>query len=53
MVLADRLHKSVEEIIKMSTLELVMWAGYITYDNQEKQKTMKASKMKGNPVRGR
>lgn len=53
MMLADRLHKSVEEIMEMTTLELVMWAGYITHDNQEKQKTMNASRSKGNPVRGR
>jgi hypothetical protein len=53
MMLADRLHKYIKEIMEMTTLELVMWAGYITYDNQEKQKTMKASKMKGNPAKGR
>ena len=40
MVLADRLHKSVEEILQMSTLELDMWAGYMLYEHNESKKTM-------------
>ena len=40
MVLADRLHKSVEEILQMSTLELDMWAGYMLYEHKESKKTM-------------
>ena len=39
MMLADRLKKSVEEIIQMSTLELKMWAGYMMYEHDESKKT--------------
>jgi hypothetical protein len=53
MMLADRLHKSIKEVMEMTALEIQMWAGYITYENQEKQKTMNASRSKTNQTRGR
>jgi len=40
MMLADRLKKSVEEILQMSTLELEMWAGYMLYEHEESKRTM-------------
>ena len=40
MMLADRLKKSVEEILQISTLELEMWAGYMMYEHNEIKKTM-------------
>jgi hypothetical protein len=53
MMLADRLKKSINEVIMMTTLEIEMWAGYITYENQEHKKTMNAQRNKGIPRRGR
>jgi hypothetical protein len=52
-MLADRLKKSITEVMEMTTLEIQMWAGYILNENQERQRTMNASKNKGNRVRGR
>jgi len=40
MMLADRLHKSVEEILQISTLELEMWSGYMLYEHKESKRTM-------------
>ena len=40
MMLADRLKKSVEEILQLSTLELDMWAGYMMYEHNESKRTM-------------
>ena len=37
MMLADRLHKSVEEIIQMSTLEMDLWLGYMKYENDQEK----------------
>jgi len=53
MILADRLKKSVEEVMEMTALEIQMWAGYITLENEEQRKTMNASKNKSNQARGR
>ncbi len=44
MMLADRLHKSVEEILQISTLELQMWAGYMMYEHNESKRTMSSTK---------
>jgi len=52
-MLADRLKKSIGEIMEMSTLEIQMWAGYILNENQEQRKTMNAQKKKSNPLGGR
>ena len=43
-MLADRLKKSVEEILQMTTLEMDMWAGYLMYEDKEQTKTMKQQK---------
>jgi len=40
MMLADRLKKSVEEILQISTLELQLWAGYMLYESNESKRTM-------------
>ena len=53
MMLADRLKKSIEEIMMMSMLEIQMWAGYFTYESEEQKRTMNAQKRKGNQPRGR
>jgi len=44
MILADRLKKTVEEILQMTTLERDLWAGYFLYEHKQKSKTMNASK---------
>jgi len=44
MTLANRLHKSVKEIMEMTTLELSLWAGYMEAENKERMKTMQAQK---------
>lgn len=54
MMLADRLKKSVEEILRMTTLELNLWAGYLLYENQQQRKTMNANPQQPmTPRRGR
>jgi len=40
MLLADRLKKSIEEILQLTTLELNLWAGYILLEASERNKTM-------------
>jgi|TARA_R110000744_G_scaffold76798_1_gene152007 hypothetical protein len=40
MTLADRLKKSVEEILQMTTLEKDLWAGYYLFEHNEGKKTM-------------
>tara|TARA_Y100000034_G_C6619949_1_gene270268 strand:- start:261 stop:419 length:159 start_codon:yes stop_codon:yes gene_type:complete len=44
MMLADRLKKSVQEILQLTTLEIEMWAGYLMYEDQESKKTMRQQK---------
>ena len=44
MILADRLKKSVEEILQMSTLELELWAGYFLFEHNESKTTMGSQK---------
>ena len=54
MILADRLKKSVEEILQMTTLEFEMWAGYLLYEHNEGKKTMgKQQAQMPRPVRRR
>lgn len=54
MLLADRLKKSIEEILQMTTLELEMWAGYILFEHEESKKTMgKQQAQMPRPVRRR
>jgi hypothetical protein len=52
-MLADRLKKSICEVMEMTTLEIQMWAGYILNENQEQRKTMSAQKNKSNQPRTR
>ena len=44
MTLADRLKKSVEEILQMTTLERDLWAGYFMFEHKENTKTMQKQK---------
>tara|TARA_Y100000114_G_scaffold109544_1_gene103044 strand:- start:298 stop:453 length:156 start_codon:yes stop_codon:yes gene_type:complete len=44
MMLADRLKKSVSEVLQMTTLEFEMWAGYILFEDRETRKTMQKQK---------
>jgi len=44
MMLADRLKKSVEEVLQMSTLEHELWLGYLLYEDKENKKTMNKAK---------
>ena len=44
MMLADRLKKSVEEVLQMTTLEFEMWAGYFLFEDRENRKTMQKQK---------
>jgi hypothetical protein len=44
MTLADRLKKSVEEILQMTTLEKDLWAGYFMFEHKESKKTMNKQK---------
>ena len=40
MMLADRLKKSVEEILQMTTLEFELWAGFTLWEHNVQKKTM-------------
>jgi len=51
MMLADRLKKSVEEILQMTTLEQEMWAGYLLYEHKENNRTMKRQQQQLKPRR--
>ncbi len=44
MMLADRLKKSVEEILQMTTLERDLWAGYYLFEHKENKRTMNKQK---------
>ena len=44
MMLADRLKKSVDEVLQMSTLEHELWLGYLLYEDKENKKTMNKAK---------
>jgi len=46
MTLADRLKKSVEEVLQLTTLELELWAGYLMFEHQESKRTMNKQKQK-------
>tara|TARA_R100000995_G_scaffold28545_2_gene12526 strand:- start:10398 stop:10550 length:153 start_codon:yes stop_codon:yes gene_type:complete len=39
-MLADRLKKTIEEILQMTTLEKDLWAGYFLHEYNESKKTM-------------
>ena len=44
MMLADRLKKSVEEILQMTPLGRDLWAGYYLFEHKENKKTMNKQK---------
>jgi len=44
MLVADRLKKSVAEIMELSTLELSMWSAYIKMEQDQMERTMKQQK---------
>jgi hypothetical protein len=44
MMLADRLKKSVEEVLQMTTLEFELWSGYFMFEDKENRKTMMKAK---------
>lgn len=44
MTLANKLRKSVKEIMEMTTLELSLWAGYMEAEHKERMRTMQAQK---------
>ena len=44
-MLSDRLKKSVEEILQMSTLEYELWLGYFMFESKEQTKTMNKQKL--------
>jgi hypothetical protein len=41
MFLAKELHKSLDEIMNLSSLELRMWAAFYTLEQKEQQKQQK------------
>lgn len=43
MFLAKELGKSLEEILEISTLELVLWAAYFGLETKESEKRMRAN----------
>lgn len=43
-MLADRLKKSVAEVLEMSTLEFELWLGYTLWEDRENKKTMQKAK---------
>jgi len=44
--MANRLKKSVEEILQLTTLEMELWAGYLMFEHQESKKTMNKQRQK-------
>jgi len=45
-VLADRLKKSLDEIMEFTTVELELWAGYLQLEADGHKKTMREMKRK-------
>jgi hypothetical protein len=46
MLVADRLKKSVSEVIELSTLELTMWSAYFKTESDQAERTMRQNKMR-------
>ncbi len=44
LILADKLKKSLSEIMELSTLELEYWNEYLIWENEEARKTMRRNK---------
>tara|TARA_X000001388_G_scaffold1838_1_gene1630 strand:- start:3102 stop:3254 length:153 start_codon:yes stop_codon:yes gene_type:complete len=43
-MLADRLKKSLEEVMQLSVLELDLWLGYMSLETQETNKKIRTEK---------
>jgi len=46
MMLADRLKKSISEVMEFSTLEINMWAAYLKLEQDQHKRVMRKAKMK-------
>ncbi len=46
MVLADRLKKSLAEVMEFTTVELELWAGYLQLEADNHKKVMREQKRK-------
>jgi hypothetical protein len=44
MMVADRLGKSISEVMEFSTLEINMWAAYLKLEQDHQKKTMKKTR---------
>lgn len=44
MLVADRLKKSISEVIEFSTLELSMWSAYFKMEHDQTERTMRQQK---------
>lgn len=44
MLVADRLKKSLKEVMQFSTLELSMWSAYFKMENDQAERTMRQQK---------
>ena len=52
MVVADRLKKSISEVMEFSTLELSMWSAYYKMEHDQTERTMKQQKARAKRGRG-
>lgn len=41
MFIAEKMGRSLEEILELSTLELKLWAGYYSLQKKERERAMK------------
>ena len=46
MMLADRLKKSLEEVMQLSVLEIDLWIGYLNLENDATNKQMNKARAK-------
>ena len=44
MMVADRLKKSISEVMEFSTLELSMWSAYYKMESDQAERTMRQNK---------
>jgi hypothetical protein len=44
MLVADRLKKSISEVMQFSTLELSMWSAYFKLEHDQTERTMRQTK---------
>jgi hypothetical protein len=47
MMVADRLKKSISEVMEFSTLELSMWSAYYKLEQDQSERTMRQMKTRG------